>query len=188
MSQGVFKQVNELAGHLHRNVLRMLHAAKRGEEHGSWWLAQAGGFDVAVCAAAADAGAELQTLRDPRWGSLHATQLEHPLTGALGFAPGSFLSLPGVRLGGDANTPCQVACRSLADMSAASTHVSARVLFDMADVAHRAYVSTPLGTCEVAGSAHRGDTTDTWARGEYDPIRWDMDEIRRHTKYTTTFF
>lgn len=186
-SDGVFKQVNELAGHLHRNVLRMLHAGRRGEERGSWWLAKAGGFDAAVCTAACAAERLLTEHTDRRWGALHPTHLAHGLTEALGFAPGTFLDMPSRPTGGDANTICQIAPRSLSDMSASSTHVSARVLFDLSDLEHNSYVATPLGTCETAGSPHRADTTDTWHKGEYDPIRWDMDDVRKHTKYKMTF-
>ena len=186
-ADGVFKQVNELAGHLHRNVLRMLHAGARGDDVGTWWLAQAGGFHVAVCEAACAAEQALAKRKDRRWGALHQTTLAHPLTAALGFEAGTFLDLPCLPSGGDANTPCQIAPASLSDMSATSTHVSARVVFDLSDIAHKSYVSTPLGTCEVAGSSHRADTTQAWHKGDYDPIRWEMDDIREHTKYRMSF-
>ena len=90
--------------------------------------------------------------------------------------------------GGDCNTPCQTATKSLTDMTAAATHVSARVLFDLSDLPHKSFVSMPLGTCEVAGSPHVGDTTSTWHSGEFHPIRWDLEDVRANTKYATTFF
>ena len=74
--------------HTRRNVLRMLHAAlpasdggKGGEARsGTWWLTQAGGFHVAVCAAAAEAEAQLERLSDRSWGALHPAVFKHPIT------------------------------------------------------------------------------------------------------------
>ena len=82
------RKLNEMQGHLPRNVLRMLHAAlpasdggKGGEARsGTWWLTQAGGFHVAVCAAAAEAEAQLERLSDRSWGALHPAVFKHPIT------------------------------------------------------------------------------------------------------------
>lgn len=40
---------------------------------------------------------------------------------------------------------------------------------------------------QVAGSPHLSDNTQSWHRGEYQPLRWTMEDIRAATKYTTTF-
>ena len=185
-SDGIFKQVNELAGHLHKNVLRMLYASRTN--NGSWWVAVAGGFDRVVCKAAVSAERKLREKADRTWGALHSTHLAHPLTAPLGFPPGTFLDEPCVPSGGDANTLCQIAPKSLADLSASSTHVSARILFDLSDLAHGCQVATPHGVCEVAGSEHRSDCTATWHRGEYSKLRWEMRDIREHTWHVTTFW
>ena len=67
------------------------------------------------------------------------------------------------------------------------TIASARILLDMADLERGARAVTPLGACEVAGSPHLSDNTQSWHRGEYQPLRWTMEDIRAATKYTTTF-
>lgn len=180
---GLFKIVNELDGHTHRNVLRMLRAPAS-----SWWVAQAGGFDAVVCAAAAGAARELAEKPDRAWGALHATHLAHPLTLNLGFRPGTFLDpAPLLRTGGDTNTPAQVKPKSFHDLTASSTHVSARFVCDCADLAHGSYIITPLGNCEVAGSPFLGNHAHAWNGGEYRKLRWDLDEIRAHAQFRMTF-
>ena len=193
------RKVNELQGHTTRNLLRMLHAALRpagddgkdgkgGEERsGTWWLTQAGGFNVAVCAAAAEAEAQLERLNDRSWGALHQAVFKHPITASLGFAPGSCLDVIAGPSGGDTNTPRQASIASPTDLSATGSIASARILLDMADLERGARAVTPLGVCEVAGSPHLSDNTESWHRGEYQPLRWTMEDIRAATKYTTTF-
>lgn len=187
-SDNIFKQVNELHGHLHRNVLRQLRESLAGHEAASWWVAQAGGFHHVVCSAAAAAERQLAGLADRTWGAMHLTHIAHPLTAALGFRPGSFLDVgPSQPTGGDTNSPCQTSTKSLDDLSASATHVSARVLFDTADLAHSSRIITPTGVCEVAGSEHRSDDTRKWHEGGYRKLRWEMGEIRDNAKYITTF-
>jgi len=185
-SDGIFKQINELSGHLQRNILRMLTVARKGGT--SWWVTQAGGFDRLVCMAAAAAERRLAALSDRSWGALHLTHLQHGLTAALGFPPGSFLDISSMPTGGDTNTLCQTATRSLADLSACSTHVSARIVMDLSDLAHKSLVATPLGTSETAGSPHVGGATcRTWHKGEYTKLRWEMSDIKAAAQYETTF-
>ena len=145
---GLFKIVNELDGHTHRNVLRMLRAPAS-----SWWVAQAGGFDAVVCAAAAGAARELVRRSRIAPGSAAAATRSSPV----GFRAGHFLDpVCLLRTGGDTNTPAQVKPKSFHDLTASSTHVSARFVCDCADLAHGSYIITPLGNCEVAGSPFLG--------------------------------
>jgi len=186
---GVFKPLNEVEGHLHYNVLQMLHAALEGRTAGKgWWVAQAGGFDAAVCTAAAAAEEQLSTLPDRTWGAMHLTQLVHPLTKSLGFKEGTFLDMPPMRTAGDQNTPMQTATRSLDDMSAGATHVSARIVVDCSDIAKRSWIITPLGASETPGSPHHSDETSLWHSGQYLRVLWDMEEIRAAAKYTTSWY
>ena len=110
-------------------------------------------------------------------------------TAALRFQPGSFLDVSPREpaTGGDTNTPCQTSCKSLDDLTATSTHVSARVIFDTADLTHGCQIITPLGACEVGGSRHLSDDTNMWHHGEFRKLRWDIDEIRAHARYVTCF-
>ena len=152
----------------------------------SWWVEQAGGFDRAVCEAAAEAHRELSMRSDRTWGALHATHIAHPVPKLLGFAPGTFPDPPLMPTGGDTNTPCQVATKSNYDLSASATHVSARLLIDMADPAHRFAIITPLGASEIAGSAHVADNLHDWHAGELRWRNWNLAEAVQTARYTAT--
>ena len=185
---GIFKMINELNGHLHGNVLRMLRAGRdTGQRHHMWWVTEAGGFDSVVCTAAASAQAFVDAQRDASWGQQHTTTLSHSLTAALGFKVGTFLDVKPLRFGGDTNTPAQAATHSLEDLSANASHISARVLFDLSDLAGNSWVITPLGICEVSGSPYQSDNAPLWHRGEYKKLLWHLGDIRAAAKYTATF-
>ena len=126
----IYKMANELQGHLHNNVLRMLQADREGEGKGEgplgWWVRQAGGFHTCVAKAAARAQLRLSRRADKSWGSLHQTTIAHPLTAAFALPAGSFLDCPPLAFGGDTNTPAQAANRSLDDLSGNGSHQSVR--------------------------------------------------------------
>ena len=184
----IFKMKNELDGHLHGNVLRMLRAGRdAGKREHRWWVTEAGGFDSVVCTAAASAQAFVDAQRDPSWGLHHTTTLFHPLTAALGFKVGTFLDVTPLQFGGDTNTPAQTATTSMEDLSANASHVSARVLFDLSDLAGNSWVITPLGVCEIAGSPYQSNNTPLWHGGEYRKLLWRLEDIHASTKHTTTF-
>ena len=150
-------------------------------------MTEAGGSDSVVCTAAASAQAFVDAQRDPSWGLHHTTTLFHPLTEALGFRVGTFLDVTPLHFGGDTNTPAQTATTSMEDLSANASHVSARVLFDLSDLAGNSWVITPLGVCEIAGSPYQSDNTPLWHRGEYKKLLWHLGDIRASAKYTDTF-
>jgi hypothetical protein len=62
----------------------------------------------------------------------------------LGFKVGTFLDVTPLQFGGDTNTPAQTATTSMEDLSANASHVSARVLFDLSDLAGNSWVITDL--------------------------------------------
>merc|ERR1711957_619081 len=112
------KMVNELQGHLHLNVLRMLR-----EPEDSWWVTCAGGR-AALLAQALQKATEEET---KEWGHYHIMDLPHLLSG-LGVTKS--LDNPSLPLGGDTNTVNNTSNTAVDDFTSNSSNVSMRSLYD----------------------------------------------------------
>lgn len=201
---GMVKVVNELQGHLHINVLRILRAsqstawASPADEGRHWWLEQAGGRDKAVNEAVRKASAQLQKLggknwrTSPRaaWGKLHTCHFMHSFTKNLGFPPGSPpFDLPSVEAGGDTNTIAQAGVKSPTDMTATVTNISLRVVFNLANLDDPATnrIIIPLGQSGQFNSRHYGDQREMWASGQLRPMLSTEAAVQKEVVSTMSF-
>merc|ERR1712232_614241 len=186
------KILNELQGHLHLNVIRILRSESAPSSNADrlWWLTQAGGRNSAVNAAVRAAVSRLQQLAgdnwqtSPRaaWGKIHVADLRHPIAKSLGFPAGSKpLDVPSVACGGDTNTVCQTAPKSLTDLSANASHVSLRVIFDLSNLTNAStnFIIAPLGQSGQFNSPHYCDQTVMWATGKMRPMLSSPDAVRK---------
>ena len=161
---GLAKMINELQGHLHINVLRILSSEGfpsdnlspfsqgkndplRRENPCRWWLEQVGGKTALLNNAILTAVAKLKLLASKsegddwihsekvRWGSIHQCHFRHTISKNLGLSPGvPPFDAPSVECGGDTNTINQAAIKSLTDLTATSANVSMRMIFDLASL------------------------------------------------------
>jgi len=197
----LFKMTNELSGHLHLNVLRMLRNADVNEIESAginWWLKCAGGRDKVVSAALAAAVVRLRALAGKdwkssklaSWGRLHIAHFIHPMSRALGLPPGSPpLDARSVMVGGDVNTINMAQPKSLSDFTATSGNVSLRAIFDLSDLSDRMTnrAILPLGESGQFNSPHFMDQTQLWSQGGMKPMLIKESDIFTTAKRTMRF-
>lgn len=180
-TSGNLRVCNEFHGHLHLNMLRMLRSPET-----SWWLKAAGGRGEALATCLQKAWSHLSSRpkADQNWGSLHRMDLPHLLSG-LGVT--TLLDEPSMNVGGDTNTINNTSNTAVDDFTANSSAVSMRCVFDLSDLAGGSQMVMPLGQSAVPGSAHYGDRTEDWQRGEQHFIIEDPTEAMRSARYKGTF-
>ena len=202
------KIVSELQGHLHLNLLRILRSEELGADNDKttlgrrWWLAQAGGRDMAVTTALRLALLRMKRLVNPenpqlvtlddifhnslctQWGQVHANVIQHTMSKALGLPPARTsdtsrfpLDAPTTPSDGDTNTICNSSTKSLLDWSATASNVSLRLICDLADLKNPAtnLIITPLGQSGQFNSAHYCDQNAMWRSGGFRSMRVDED-------------
>ena len=111
-----------------------------------------------------------------RWGDIHRTSPEHPLSPIYPEAA-ELLDPPGFEYGGDAETP-QAAAFSLTDRFNVTTTSSNRYIHDTGDWNRSLWV-VPLGASGHPGSPHYADQGPLWATVRYVPQLWDWDDIEK---------
>jgi len=182
-ASSTLKMVNELQGHVHLNVLRILRCSDGPTAAGlRWWLDQAGGKDRAVSMALSAAVVKLRGLagrRDwqgsnaIRWGKIHMAHFVHPIATNLGLSPGTPpLQPPSHEWMGDTNTINQACPLSLTDLTATGSMVSLRVMYDLSDLSNAATnrAILPLGQSGQFHSPHFFDQNALWREGRLKPM------------------
>lgn len=197
---GTVKLLNEMQGHLHLNVIRILRSAKSTDEGDGrrWWLDQVGGKSAAVNEALKSAveylrglaGDEWQTSEQATWGVVHICHIPHPLTKNLGLAPGSPpFDIPSSYIGGDTNTIKQTCPKSITDFTATSSNVSLRVIYDLSDLTSQKTntIVLPVGQSGQFNSQHYSDQYDLWKSSEMRPMRVVEEDITAAAVNTMRF-
>jgi penicillin amidase len=172
----------ELAGapgseaHLRQLELQLVLALEKGEEgllpEGQTWsglLAEA--LRETMAKLRRSPGGEVAQWR---WGQVHHTQPQHPLSA---FFPEAapYLDPPQVEAHGDGDTPLAGSYGHLAPFAVATASVN-RYLFDPADWNQCRWI-TPLGASGHPASPHWADQAQRWADLEYIPQLWDWPAI-----------
>eukprot|EP00929_Paragymnodinium_shiwhaense_P089969 TRINITY_DN50199_c0_g1_i1.p1 TRINITY_DN50199_c0_g1~~TRINITY_DN50199_c0_g1_i1.p1 ORF type:complete len:865 (-),score=216.78 TRINITY_DN50199_c0_g1_i1:134-2728(-) len=191
------KILNEFQGHVHLNLIRILRSANKGatvDDPLHWWLVQAGGRDVAVNAAVRAAVAKLEGIAGAKWaesvkvtwGEVHTCHMVHPMSKNIGMTT---FDGPSVPQGGDTNTICQTAVKSLDDFTATSSNVSLRVIFDLSDLRNKESNSIvlPLGQSGQFNSPHYCDQTPLWSQGKLRSMIYDASSVQQAAAATMTF-
>ena len=114
-----------------------------------------------------------------RWGDIHRTNPQHPLSPIFPEAA-ELLDPPGFEYGGDAETP-QAAAYSFTDRFNVSSTSSNRYIHDTADWNRSLWV-VPLGASGHPGSPHYADQAPLWATVRYVPQLWDWDDIEKNSE------
>lgn len=169
---------NEFYGHDTVTMLRLL------DQPESWWMAQAGGFEMVVSKSIKQAVEWLrQELGDDssgwQWGKLHQVVFPHPLgmqkpldiVFNRGYLP----------IGGDTDTPCQTAYRPDQPYNNNAWAPSFRQIVDLGDL-NRSLVIAPPGQSGHLGSPHYDDFIQPWLKGQYHPMLWSQAEIEREAE------
>jgi len=137
-------------------------------------------WPTALARALAEAVADLRSklgddLASWRWGRVHTTRPEHPLSSALPVAA-TRLNPPRVAMGGDAETVQAAAFIAGAGYTVTNTSV-ARYVFDLADWEQSAWV-VPLGASGDPRSPHYADQLEAWSEARLLPMRYGWSRIR----------
>lgn len=147
-------------------------------------LPPGGDWPAALGRALGGAVAELRERLGPdpatwRWGRLHRTQPQHPLS-AVWPELAALLDPPSVSVGGDGDTVQNAGFIAAAGYGVSATSV-ARYVFDLGDWERSAWV-VPLGVSGHPGSAHYADQAAAWSEGRLVPMRYDWERIRREAE------
>jgi penicillin amidase len=146
------------------------------------------GWPAALARALASAVSDLrQSLGDDmetwRWGRVHVTGPQHPLTPGFPHLAGT-LNPPAVAVGGDGET-----VNASGYLPGAGYQVSlasvARYVFDLADWERSGWI-VPLGASGHAGTPHRDDQVADWAGCRLRPMRYDWTRIRAEAESSET--
>lgn len=111
-----------------------------------------------------------------RWGDLHRTLHQHPLSGSFPAAARA-LDPPAVRFGGGGDTP-QAGGYPLIDGFRVGSASVNRYVHDPSDWTKSRWIA-PLGSSGHPGSPHYTDQQQLWAAVETIPQLWDWEEIER---------
>jgi penicillin amidase len=111
-----------------------------------------------------------------QWGRLHKQKFAHPLGQIRGLD--RLFNRGPVPIGGDANTIWQASYAPYFGYDVNSFTASWRQIIDLADF-NRSLGVLPNGESGHPGSPHYQDMIPLWARGEYHPMLWDRDQVRK---------
>jgi penicillin amidase len=138
----------------------------------TWATVLGGALERAVAVLQGQLGVDMTTWR---WGSLHHTAHQHPLSAAFPEAAGA-LNPPQVATSGDGDTPLAGAHGTLTyTCGAASVN---RYVHDPSDWRNSRWI-VPLGASGHPGSRHYSDQQQTWANVETIPMLWDFGDIEK---------
>ena len=171
-------QANEFYGHDTAVLLRML------QDPGSWWLTQAGGREALLTKSIQQAVEWLkQTLgSNPErweWGKIHRLTFGH----ALGMRQplDRVFSRGPYPVGGDTDTPNQMAMLPHEPYEAKAWGPSYRQIIDLGDLS-RSMAIIPPGQSGHLGNQHYDDLVEPWLKGEYHPMLWTREQVIEHAE------
>ncbi len=164
---------SEYIGHTGSRLLRLL------DEPDNEWFAEAGGRDAAleqgICKAVDWLRRRLgPDVNDWQWGKIHRLAYSHamdavdPLGAA--FSRGPF------PVGGDADTPMQMAFSPANPYDSSISTPSMRLIMDVGDWS-RSLSVTPMGQSGQLGSTHYDDQIALYLEGRYHPMLWTRDQV-----------
>jgi len=147
---------------------------------GAWPAALARAFAGAMGDLRAQLGDDVASWR---WGRVHTTRPEHPLSPAFP-AAAARLDPPAVAVGGDGDTVQAASFIASAGYGLTSTSV-ARYVFDLGDWERSAWI-VPLGASGHPGSPHYADQAEAWAECRLLPMRYGWAGIARDAESRQT--
>jgi penicillin amidase len=116
---------------------------------------------------------------DWRWGDLHGSAQQHPLSGLFPELADK-LNPPRVETSGDGDTPLASGFSTGTDFTTGSGSVN-RYIHDPSDWSNGRWI-VPLGASGHPGSPHYADQQQMWAKVETIPQLWDWDQIGREAE------
>jgi len=169
---------SEFYGHDTVVLLRMLRNPD------NWWVQQAGGREAWLTQSLKEAVAWLREHMGAqpegwRWGKLHRLPMEHMLGTQ---APlDKIFNLPTFEVGGDTDTPWQIAILPHKPYEARSFAPSHRQIFDLTNWDNARMVSIP-GQSGRLTSPHYGDQLPLWLKGEHHPAPWSRAAVENQAE------
>ncbi len=109
-----------------------------------------------------------------RWGDLHGSAQQHPLTGTFPELAET-LNPPRVETAGDGDTPYASGTRTGTNFTTGSGPIN-RYIHDPSNWSNGRWI-VPLGASGHPGSSHYADQQRMWAKVETIPQLWEWDEI-----------
>lgn len=133
----------------------------------------------AISIALEEAVRELESRLGPdrskwRWGDLHKTGHQHPLSAVFPDASG-MLNPPRVETAGDGDTPWASGAKTGGDFVTGSGPIN-RYIHDPSNWSNGRWI-VPLGSSGHPGSPHYSDQQEMWANVDTIPQLWDWNEI-----------
>jgi penicillin amidase len=162
--------------HVRQIVVKMNQELERGDDSllppgGDWGDVLASALQSALADLKARLGDDMSKWR---WGALHHTNPQHPLSSVFPeFA--KLLDPPSVSTHGDGDTPLAGSYALQNEFIATGMSVN-RYIHDPSDWTNSRWI-VPLGASGHPGSPHYADQAEMWANVEYIPQLWDWNQI-----------
>lgn len=160
-------------------LVRLLRERPPGWFPGSTWEDQA--IDALADAVRGLAEAYGDDPSAWRWGRLRTLTLQHPVGARRPFGP--VFNIGPVEIGGDLNTPMQVASGPLEPFANPAALANTRCVMDLGDP-ERSRFSLAGGQSGNPLSPHYRDLYELWLRGEGAPIAWGEEAVAAATRRT----
>ncbi len=176
----LLKSASEFYGHDTTTLLRLL------KNPDSWWVRQAGGREALINKSLKEAVEWLRTELGPepddwQWGVLHRVILAHTL--GLQKPLDQVFNRGPVPIGGDTDTTCQTAFHANDPYDNKAWSPSFRQIVNLGDLS-RSVVIIPPGQSGHLASPHYDDLLEPWVKGQYHPMLWRREEIKREAEGT----
>ncbi len=152
----------------------------------NWWVKHAGGkeklllrsFNRAFEWLMENVGTNIDKWE---WGRIHYIEFTHSMSfdPKMGKILGKLFNLGPFQVGGDNDTPCQMAIVPDDPFMVKSWAPSVRMINDMSDVSKCTSIHVP-GQSGQRGSIHYDDLIDIWMRGDYIPMLWTKGQIEKN--------
>jgi len=169
---------NEFFGHDTVILLRLL------DNPDSWWVQQAGDRETLISRSLKQSVGWLkETLGTDEsqwdWGRVHRIAFEHPMSLQKPFD--QVFDRGPYPIGGDTDTPNQVAKFSMDVNDNRCVAASFRQIVDMGDLT-RSVAIHPPGQSGNLASPHYDDLAGLWLNGEYHPLLWTPQQVEEGTE------
>ncbi len=169
----LFYPASEYIGHASSRLLRLL------DEQESWWFEDAGGRDAMLEQSIRKAMNWLRKrlgpdVKDWQWGKIHRLGYNHAMC-AMG-PLGSAFSRGPFPIGGDVDTPMQMAFSPADPYDSNMSTPSMRLIMDAGDWS-RSLSLTPMGQSGQLGSTHYDDQIPLYLEGKYHPMLWSRQQV-----------
>ncbi len=172
---------HEFYGHDTVTLLRMLE-----NPEDSWWVIHAGGkekllrnsFNRAYEYLIDTIGLDPETWE---WGKIHTIEFAHSM--AIQPPMDKVFNKGPVPIGGDTDTPCQMAINPDDPYMAKSWVPSWRQIIDLGDIARSMYMYAP-GQSGQLTNPHYSDFIDKWIKGEFNTMYWTRGQIEKDAEGT----